>query len=84
MARISEGLTDFENEVENVEGLFSVERAAQVLGISPWTVRRYIASNRISAVRIGRRVLLEQQELQRIIEDGRAQADMPPATEAGQ
>ncbi len=54
-----------------MESLLSIERAAQVLGISPWTVRRYIATNKIRPVRIGRRVLLEQQEIQRIVENGR-------------
>lgn len=55
-----------------MEALLSIERAAQVLGISPWTVRRYIATKKIRSVRIGRRVLLEQQELERIVDEGRA------------
>jgi excisionase family DNA binding protein len=54
-----------------MESLLSIERAAQVLGISPWTVRRYIATKKIRPVRIGRRVLLEQQELQRVVDEGR-------------
>jgi excisionase family DNA binding protein len=58
-----------------MEALLSIERAAQVLGISPWTVRRYIATRKIRSVRIGRRVLLEQEELQRIVDDGRALSD---------
>jgi excisionase family DNA binding protein len=55
-----------------MEALLSIERAAQVLGISPWTVRRYIATQKLRPVRIGRRVLLEQRELQRIVDEGRA------------
>jgi excisionase family DNA binding protein len=46
-----------------MEALLSIEQAAQVLGISPWSVRRYIANKKIRPVRIGRRVLLEQREL---------------------
>jgi len=57
-----------------MEALMSIERAAQVLGISPWTVRRYIATKKIRPIKIGRRVLLEEQELQRIVEAGRARA----------
>jgi len=57
-----------------MESLLSIERAAQVLGISPWTVRRYIAARKIRPVRIGRRVLLEESELRRIVEDGRMEA----------
>jgi excisionase family DNA binding protein len=58
-----------------MEALLSIERAAQVLGISPWTVRRYVATKKIRSVRIGRRVLLEQQELQRVVDEGRAVSD---------
>jgi excisionase family DNA binding protein len=54
-----------------MEALLSIERAAQVLGISPWTVRRYIATQKLIPVRIGRRVLLEERELQRIVDLGR-------------
>jgi excisionase family DNA binding protein len=60
-----------------MESLLSIEGAARLLGISPWTVRRYIATKKIRIVRIGRRVLLAQQELQRIVNEGRdgAQTD---------
>jgi excisionase family DNA binding protein len=54
-----------------MEPLMTIERAAQVLGISPWTVRRYISLRKIWPVRIGRRVLIEPQEIRRIVEAGR-------------
>ena len=56
-----------------MEALLTIEHAAQVLGISPWTVRRYITLKKLLPVRIGRRVLLEECELRRIIEAGRSQ-----------
>ena len=58
-----------------MEALLSIERAAEVLGVSTWTLRRYVSQKKIRPVRIGRRVLLEQQELQRIIDAGRDGAD---------
>lgn len=56
-----------------MEPLISVEQAADVLGVSPWTIRKWISTNRIRIVRLGRRVLLEQSELRRIIEGGRTE-----------
>jgi excisionase family DNA binding protein len=60
-----------------MEALMTIEHAAQVLGISPWTVRRYITLKKIWPVRIGRRVLLEEGELRRIIDAGRSEPVQP-------
>jgi excisionase family DNA binding protein len=49
--------------------LMSVEEAAGLLGISPWTVRSYIHNGKLRPVRLGRRVLLEEAELERLITD---------------
>ncbi len=54
-----------------MKALYDINGAAQVLRISPWTVRAYIREGRIRPVRIGRRVLLEETELQRIVDEGR-------------
>jgi excisionase family DNA binding protein len=61
-----------------MEALMTIERAAQVLGISPWTVRRYISLKKLLPVRIGRRVLLEECELRRLIELGKSQPALQP------
>ena len=53
--------------------LHDVRTAARLLGISHYTVRLLIGKGVLNPVRIGRRVLLEEQELQRFIE--RAKAD---------
>ena len=50
-----------------MEQLFDVPTAAGLLGISSWTVRSYIARRLLKPVRIGKRVLLEGQELRRFI-----------------
>ena len=52
--------------------LVGVPAAAEALGLSPWTIRKYIRRGQIHAVRIGRRVLIEPSELQRLIDEGRA------------
>lgn len=51
----------------SVKALKSVVEAAQLLGISPWTLRSYIRLGRIRPVRIGRRVLLREEDLERFI-----------------
>jgi excisionase family DNA binding protein len=58
--------------------LLSVEQAAELLGISPWTVRSYIRQGKLRAVRIGRRVLLEEAELARFVERSRAALNVEP------
>jgi hypothetical protein len=51
--------------------LFSVDEAARVLGrISPWTLRKHIAVGNVKVSRIGRRVFLDAEELERIRRNG--------------
>jgi excisionase family DNA binding protein len=47
--------------------LFDVNSAARLLSISPWTVRSYIHQGKLRPVRLGRRVLLEEAELERFV-----------------
>jgi excisionase family DNA binding protein len=55
--------------------LKDVKQAAALLGISPWTVRAYVRDGKLIPVRIGRRVLLEEVELERFIADGKKPKD---------
>ena len=57
-----------------MEALVPIQKAAELLGISPWTVRKYIHWNKLRTVRIGRRVLIEQSEISRIVEEGRTRS----------
>lgn len=50
--------------------IFSITAAAELLSISPWTVRAYIRTGKLKPVRIGRRVLLAEAELERLITAG--------------
>jgi excisionase family DNA binding protein len=54
-----------------MESLKSVEEAAESLGLSPWTIRLYVRQGKIRPVRIGRRVLIEPDEIQRVITEGK-------------
>jgi excisionase family DNA binding protein len=56
-----------------MKALKSVEQAAELLGISPWTVRSYLKQGRLPAVRIGRRVLLQEEDLQQFVTASKAQ-----------
>jgi hypothetical protein len=59
------------NQTSSEQQLFSVEDAARVLGgISPWTVRKHIAFGNVKVTRIGRRVFLTAEEVERIRRDG--------------
>ena len=50
-----------------------VKEAAAALGLSHWTLRQYIREGKLKAVRIGRRILIEPSELQRLVEQGRTE-----------
>ena len=50
-----------------MESLKSVEKAAEFLGISSFTVRAYLRDGKLKPTRIGRRVLLRQEELERFV-----------------
>ncbi|MBZ5615907.1 MAG: helix-turn-helix domain-containing protein [Acidobacteriia bacterium] len=55
--------------------LLDLKQAACLLSISQWTVRAWIKSGKLMPVRLGRRVLLEEAELQRLIREAKAHPD---------
>lgn len=48
--------------------LWNVKEAGNALGLSPWTIRRYITDGKLQTVRLGRRVLVEPSECRRLVE----------------
>jgi len=50
-----------------MQQLRTVDEAAGLLRISKWTVRSYIKAGKLQSVRIGRRVLLADDELERFV-----------------
>jgi excisionase family DNA binding protein len=49
--------------------LLSVEDAACRLAISPWTLRGLLRAGKLNPVRIGRRILVSESDLERFIEE---------------
>ena len=52
-----------------------LKEAAEAVGLSHWQLRKYIREGKLRAVRLGKRVLVEPSELQRLIEQGRIGED---------
>jgi excisionase family DNA binding protein len=48
--------------------LLTVQETARLLRLTPMTVRRYIAAGRLPAVRVGRRVRVERDAVQALVE----------------
>jgi excisionase family DNA binding protein len=56
--------------MEPTKLLWNVKEAGTALGLSPWTIRRYITEGKIRTVRLGRRVLVSPSECHRLIAEG--------------
>lgn len=52
--------------------LWSVKDTANALGVSHWTVRLHIRCGKLRSVRIGRRVMVDPDDVLRLIEAGRS------------
>lgn len=57
-----------------MERLLCVNEAAILLGLSKWTIRKWLSQDKIKPVRLGRRVLFESTELNRLIQEGKRQS----------
>lgn len=49
--------------------LLSIEETAERLGLKPVTVRMWAASRKISRVKLGRRVLIPESEIERLTQE---------------
>ncbi len=58
--------------------LFSIEEAAVYLGLSPRSIRTFISASRLQAIRLGRRVLLDKEQLDAWIASQEPAAANPP------
>jgi hypothetical protein len=58
--------TENRREDNNMKPLLNVKQAAELCGISPWTVRSYIKQGKLLPVHIGRRVLIHQPWLKKV------------------
>lgn len=48
-----------------------IQKAAEMLGLSHWTLRRMVAQGKVIAVKLNKRVMIEAEEIQRLIERSR-------------
>jgi excisionase family DNA binding protein len=72
--------------------LYSVEAAAEWLGgVSTWTVRSWLSQGRLRRVKVGRRTMIRQSQLETLIKDNagsseepRQEAPIPNARKAAQ
>jgi excisionase family DNA binding protein len=60
-----------------MEQLLSIERTAEVLAISPWTVRAWIQQGKLGSAKLGSRRLVPQSEIDKLINDSRVDAIVP-------
>lgn len=65
------------------ELLIGVRQAADAVGLSHWTIRQYIRAGKIRAVRIGKRILVEPEELERLVNAGRGERPWKEYVDAG-
>ena len=47
--------------------LVSIKDAAEILSISPWTVRAWITQGKISSAKLGARRLIPESEINRLV-----------------
>jgi len=52
-----------------MEKLFSIAKAAEVLGISPWTIRAWVVQGKLGSAKLGSRRLIPQSEIERLISE---------------
>jgi excisionase family DNA binding protein len=55
----------------------SVEHAAPILGVSTFTVRRWIRERRLAYHRVGRRIVLDRRDLEAFLRRCRVEAREP-------
>ncbi len=59
------------NEVRTPTGIYDIFEAARALGgISPWTLRKHVGQGTVAVTRLGRRVFLRAEEIERIQREG--------------
>jgi excisionase family DNA binding protein len=57
-----------------MDKLISVSKAAEIMGISPWTVRAWIAQGKLGSAKLGSRRLIPESEIERLIGEARIPA----------
>jgi len=53
--------------------LVSIKAAAEILAISPWTVRAWVTQGKISSAKLGARRLIPESEINRLLSEAMVQ-----------
>ena len=65
-----------------MDKLLKIESAADLLGLSPWTIRSWIAQGRLRSAKVGSRRLVHESEVRRLISEGTRAADLLASTKS--
>jgi excisionase family DNA binding protein len=58
----------------------NINEAAQLISVSPWTIRAWIKQGKLRATRLGRRVCVTPEALRKLVAEG-SQTDATKETE---
>ncbi|MFH1002766.1 MAG: helix-turn-helix domain-containing protein [Chloroflexota bacterium] len=61
-------MADMENRTAPLERMLSVQEAAGLAGVGPDTLRHYVLTGRLHAVKVGRRWRIRDRDLERFME----------------
>jgi excisionase family DNA binding protein len=53
-----------------MDSLRSIDSTAEILGVSPYTIRAWIRRGLLASVKLGTRRLVTESEIQRVMESG--------------
>ena len=67
-----------------MDKLFSVQQAAERLGVSFWTVYRLARAGQLASIRLGRRRLFAERDLEELVRRKRGEKSAPESSPEGE
>src|SRR5829696_8505132 len=68
MTMVQDAIRELAEERGNTMDLLTVKETADMLKVSPLTVRRYISTGHLRAVRFGRKIRVQREAVERFVE----------------
>jgi excisionase family DNA binding protein len=56
--------------IPNEKIALDIDSAAKAISVSPWTIRKWIATGKLAATRLGRRVCVTPEALRKLVAEG--------------
>lgn len=69
--------------VEYEPAVFQLKAAAQILNLSPWTLRRWCYDGKVNYTKMGKLVMVSREELDRVLQQGVSAPPRTPTTAKG-